>query len=75
MFYFREPLLKLLKRRKIDQVQLARSADVSQGLITKIMDWRGCDSINLSSLAKVCEALDTNVWLLVKKATETKEQG
>ena len=75
MFYFRDPLIKLMKRNKTDQVKLVKESGISQGVVTKLMSHRGCESVNLTSLDKLCQALNTNTWLLIKKATPVEAEG
>ena len=70
MFYFRKPLQRLMNKKKLDQVSLVKESGISQGVITKLMNKRGCTSINLVSLHTLCDHLDTEVWKLVRSATK-----
>ena len=69
MFYFMLPIAKHMKRKGVKtQDELAECAKVSTGTMSKLMNKKGCTSINLKTLIAVCNVLDVNVWKVVREA-------
>lgn len=75
MLYFRKPLQRLMSKKKLDQVALVKKSGISQGVITKLMNKKGCNSVNLGTLITLCESLDTDVWKLVRSATPKESEA
>ena len=68
MYYFKEPLKALMTKKRVSQRNLVASVDVSQGLVTKLMNDEGCQTVDLHKLTLIADYLGVKPWKLIRDA-------